>query len=790
MNVDTTPASPPVNPPITPLRPRRKRRRPSLFWLAFTALEDRSTPSVAVSTLVEAPAISQVDTLTDSAVSRSLVAELAQPLITSVSLTSTTVGPQPFSSASGNSTATASSSTTPPTTALPAWLPWPEAWPHGGDRHDRADRGSNSSASLVVPGPVASTTTASSTSDSTAAAPTPPLSDADRVNDHISLAVAQVMVSGQAEPELVFADPARNLVLVKVGTDATRVLLDDTDGLVHPSQVALSDLNGDGLPDLIVVNSGANDLLVYEGQSGGGFASTPLGGTGIAVGLDPVGVTVGPIGPAAQPGLIVSNKGSNTISLLYGQGAGSSWSLTAGPTLVAGDEPVMSAMLDVDQDGYLDIAVCDSGSNSVTVLRGTLGGQFDTAPPLVFDVGDQPSSVFFGHFDHRAEIDLVTVNTGSSDLTFIADPFSGKAVPQSYSSGGVGPDAAIAIDTGNGGTMDLVVANTDGHVALLQAGDIGMRLANVIAPPGLTSPSALAPLDTSGGASSSFYAVNAGVDAASILHFDLNTSSSYLASAIPSALGSAFNQDELSARLVSFADASLEMIAVLWNGEAADTLARVDDLANQVASSCTGQDLLATSDSGPGTPTESDPLADPDRTLAALSAVTGDVPNSLLQFVLGIPRALGTPTQLAMLGDVDAIDSGAGRPASPVVSQERRESVAIDDDLALLDQALETFSRGGAMGTEASAGPFVPPDPNGSDTGGPDMAPRLEGIDVHTPPGARAESIPLVSTALLLTYRLIFKATPPRPMAFRKGRRVRETPEIPPAGPEPTWLRL
>ena len=94
----------------------------------------------------------------------------------------------------------------------------------------------------------------------------------------------------------------------------------DRSGLLAPGAVALADLNGDGIPDLIVANSGSNNVLVYPGLGNGQFGPALNGGKGFFTGTDPVGITVADLN--GRPDLVVADKGSNDVSILLNQADG------------------------------------------------------------------------------------------------------------------------------------------------------------------------------------------------------------------------------------------------------------------------------------------------------------------------------------------------------------------------------------------------------------------------------------------------------------------------------------
>ena len=240
-------------------------------------------------------------------------------------------------------------------------------------------------------------------------------------------------------------------------------------------------------------------------------------------------ITVGKISDDGDVAIIVADKGSNDVTILQGQGVGPSWTATPGGTIDAGLAPVRTALVDVNHDGNPDLVVCDSGSDDVALFAGQVGGSFAADKPTFFPVGVDPIEMLVGRFDKRPELDLVTVNSGSDDLTFIGGVFSAHPTSQSLPSGGTAPDAAFAIDPNRDGVLDLVVANGgDGHLTLLQGVNEGMQIAAVITQADVPVPTTMTPIIWSG-EGVDFFAASAGQDVAELLHFDLGAASTFLA---------------------------------------------------------------------------------------------------------------------------------------------------------------------------------------------------------------------------------------------------------------------
>src|SRR5262249_27657922 len=155
-----------------------------------------------------------------------------------------------------------------------------------------------------------------------------------RADQGISLAVTSTGPGGQST--FIFGNQAQDKVVLGTAAAGTGVVTGSnafqtrSDGLKAPGQVQLSDLNGDGIPDLIVANTGGNNVLVYRGLGGGRFAATA---DSFFAGTSPERVTVADLNGDGILDLAVPNEGSNDVTILLGTGTGAGWTLTEGPRL-------------------------------------------------------------------------------------------------------------------------------------------------------------------------------------------------------------------------------------------------------------------------------------------------------------------------------------------------------------------------------------------------------------------------------------------------------------------------
>jgi hypothetical protein len=335
----------------------------------------------------------------------------------------------------------------------------------------------------------------------------------------IALAVSDL--NGDGQDDFVFANAALERVSVEYGSSdqgvaGARVVRLRSDGLLAPGKVQLADLNGDGIKDMIIANSGSNNILVYPGLNNGQFGPPIAGKGGFAVGTNPTGFTVADLNGDGKPDLLVANTGSNDVSVLLGQGTGSSWTMASGARIKTDAGPVAVAVGNILGTGKADLAVANQQANDVQVFPGVGGGFFNDQNPTTYAVGQAPSGLFLGHFSGRGT-EIAALNAGSNSVSLIGP----GGVTQTIPTGGLRPSSGFAGDFNSNGFTDLVVGNNgDGRLSLLVGGSGGLSLAQTLTSPDAPSPTSLSFGGLSGGVLS-FYVASAGREAATSLAFDL-----------------------------------------------------------------------------------------------------------------------------------------------------------------------------------------------------------------------------------------------------------------------------
>jgi hypothetical protein len=237
-------------------------------------------------------------------------------------------------------------------------------------------------------------------------------------------AVVSGDLNGDGVPDIVMADSINgdvfillsqpgggysNPITIKVGN--------------NPVALALADLEGIGRPDIIVVNQGDSTVQVIANNGGGNF--TPL--VAKPVGKVPTGVAVGDFNGDGLPDLAVSHDNNGTssttvgdqgVSILLNQG---NRTFATATEYLTGVDAVGVAVADFNKDGHPDVAVLDGSlTGKVDVLQGAGNGTFTFDQRNSFFAGELPTSITVGDMNNDGLPDIVvTARSQPQSTTFL-----------------------------------------------------------------------------------------------------------------------------------------------------------------------------------------------------------------------------------------------------------------------------------------------------------------------------------------------------------------------------------
>ncbi|MGO8734397.1 MAG: FG-GAP-like repeat-containing protein [Terriglobia bacterium] len=306
-------------------------------------------------------------------------------------------------------------------------------------------------------------------------------------------ATASPVPTGQSPTSLAVADfngdGKLDLAVTSNWSDTVTILLGNGDGTFTavpstpptgraPNWVAVGDFNGAGKLDLAV----ANECASYANCANGSVSILLGDGTGnftlyssIATGMGSTSVAVGDVNGDGKLDLAVTNKLSDTVTILLGNGDGTFTATPSSPG--TGTGPFSVAVGDFNDDGKLDLAVTYYGANTVGILLGNGDGTFTpfVAPSAV---NIRPSLAVVGDFNGDGKLDVATVDDNSTTISTWLQTASVAGVTLSpvaltFSGQLVGtPSGALPVTLTNGGGSTVTVYSM--NVGGTNAGDFAV----------------------------------------------------------------------------------------------------------------------------------------------------------------------------------------------------------------------------------------------------------------------------------------------------------------------------
>lgn len=233
-----------------------------------------------------------------------------------------------------------------------------------------------------------------------------------------------------------------------------------------PWDIAASDLNNDGSPDIVLTAGGGASagivaLLLNNGDGTFGAVQT------VALAPNspsyPDGVATADLNGDGNRDVVVTDSVSNDAYVLLGKGDGSFQAPTRYTSGYQGTRAL--AIADLNGDGFPDIAALNTGLSAHANVAVLLGhGDGTVAAPLVTETANYPS-------DYTHAIALADVNgDGKLDAVVANEQFNTFSV---LPGNGDGTFAAHAEYAAPGSPAELIVAdvNHDGHPDVVTAND-------------------------------------------------------------------------------------------------------------------------------------------------------------------------------------------------------------------------------------------------------------------------------------------------------------------------------
>jgi len=244
-----------------------------------------------------------------------------------------------------------------------------------------------------------------------------------------------------------------------------------------PASIAVADLNGDGIPDLVYdtqnVNAIGSTLHVLLGKAGGGYADTQdfaLPG-GICCTINIADVTGDGI-----PDLVLGGGDSATaiIATLPGNGDG-----TFGAPVVSfftppsgGSYPITATTMgigDINGDGAADLVIGDPQNDALYIMAGNNTGGFQYIGRI--SDGSGPSKVYLRDLNGDGSLDIVALGPLGGSVMVCLGKGDGTFASGTTYSLGAGAENMALVDLDGDGHPDIVAVAYQNSVNNSQGGD-------------------------------------------------------------------------------------------------------------------------------------------------------------------------------------------------------------------------------------------------------------------------------------------------------------------------------
>jgi hypothetical protein len=242
-----------------------------------------------------------------------------------------------------------------------------------------------------------------------------------------------------------------------------------------PRAIAVSDVTGDSRRDVVVVATGVLNLpgsvSLLQGSEAG------LGNAGeIDVGRSPVDVVTGDFDGKGNSDIAVANSGSNSVTVITDIRSVDGLAATVDEIQV-GARPEALAAGDFLGDGKLEIVVANRDDDSISLLasrdgrianRGSI--EVDERP----DVSARPIRVSAEDLDGDGRLDVAVLNHLSATVTVLRGVNDWLEKVGEFKVGGL-PTRHLTLDMDGDGTLDIVsVSNAAGSLSLLRNEGAGL----------------------------------------------------------------------------------------------------------------------------------------------------------------------------------------------------------------------------------------------------------------------------------------------------------------------------
>ncbi|HTI92783.1 MAG TPA: FG-GAP-like repeat-containing protein [Puia sp.] len=273
-------------------------------------------------------------------------------------------------------------------------------------------------------------------------------------------------LDGDGKQDIVVANHLANTLSVFLNTSVAGTISlapkVDLPGAYNANGAGIGDIDGDGRPDIVALNEASAIFTVYLNNSTVGHLSFSQqnGGSGDGVFAE---LALGDLDGDGMPDLAITDKVYNNVNLYRNTSSYGTVSFAQMASIPLPGSPQSIVMGDINGDGLQDLVTANTGSSVVSVIRNlSTPGALVMAPRKDVPIGVRPLAVRIGDLDGDGKPDIAAVRDG--DLLSVLKNYSSSDT-LSFGSSVDYPDAGspqqlFIGDLHNSGKNDIASVNS------------------------------------------------------------------------------------------------------------------------------------------------------------------------------------------------------------------------------------------------------------------------------------------------------------------------------------------
>ena len=206
-----------------------------------------------------------------------------------------------------------------------------------------------------------------------------------------------------------------------------------------PSGIYVLDLDADGKPDLALVNAQSNTVSVLKNitTGPGNISFNPK--VDFTTGVQPTGVYISDLDGDGKPDMVISNNSSSTISVFKNTGTSGTISFAAKQDFPTGSGPFSLVITDINGDNKPDVTTANVFDGTVSILKNiSIPGVINFGNKMDYITGSNPRSVSIGDIDGDGKPDIITANNSDNTISVLRNQIGMSGQVCSGGSGTIG----------------------------------------------------------------------------------------------------------------------------------------------------------------------------------------------------------------------------------------------------------------------------------------------------------------------------------------------------------------